>query len=264
MDIRELYENVQKKWLAIGAVLILCLLYAFNDRLAKQAANAEKACASLAETKRQSAEYLAEMRAQRDLKVKAMKKMKNALTDVAKTKRVTYEAGLSLQEEKRLLEKQIEIMTTYLEVDEESKKIHLMRGEQKLQSFEFPYAPLRVMGNDPRKPQALYKITAKERVASPERSKTEKTAGGLNWEPPQEGVSSRDSALGEFVIYTDGALILHAPPAKKEQHEAYPHLCAGLTTYSAKKLYNSVFIGNKLVVKAQISAKPAVAKAKSK
>ena len=144
-------------------------------------------------------------------------------------------------------------MTTYLEVDEEAAKIHLLRGDQTLKSFPFS-APLRVFGGEKRAAAPLFRIISRERSVYIERGKAETTAAGLKWEPPQVG-DPHDSALGEFALFTDGPLILHAPVANAALHDAYPHLCAGLTRSSAKELYESVFIGNKLLIKAMPAMK---------
>ncbi len=188
------------------------------------------------------------LRAEMDEKERASAEVRSALSDMARAKRSVYEAGLSLQEEKRLLEKQLEIMTTYLEVDEEAGKIHLMRGDQKLMSFPFS-PPLRAYGDEKTRPAPLCRVISRERYAYTERGKAETTGSGLKWDPPQIGEGRRGSPLGEYVLFTDGPLVLHAPSSDAALHGSYPHVCAGLTQYSARRLYESVFIGNKLSIK---------------
>lgn len=253
--IEKIHQNAGRGWLLAAGGLVLALLLAVNARVTRQLSDLEKDIKIAEEAGRRSSVYAEELRSARERKAKAARDVKAALTDMAAAKKMIYEAGLSLQEEKRLLEKQLEIMTTYLELDGEAAKIHLMRGDQTLKSFGFS-APLRALGGEKPATPELCRITAKERFASPERGKAEKTAAGLNWEPPQTGRSRRDSPLGEYVIFTDGPLILHAPVPNAALHNAYPHLCAGLTLYSAKRLYESVFIGNKLLIKVSVPAKP--------
>ena len=254
--IEKIHESAGPGWLLAAGGIILALLLAVNARVSRQLSDIKKDIRTAEEAGRRSSVYAEELRSARERKAKAAKDVKAALTDMTAAKKMIYEAGLSLQEEKRLLEKQLEIMTTYLEVDGEAAKIHLLRGDQTLKSFGFS-APLRALGGEKAAAPALYRITAKERFASLERGKAEKTAAGLNWDPPQTGQGRRDSPLGEYVVFTDGPLVLHAPVPNAALHNAYPHLCAGLTLYSAKRLYESVFIGNKLLIKVSAPAKPA-------
>ena len=203
----------------------------------------------LEDARRRSADYAAELNSVRELKAGNSTRTRAAMADMVKARRTLYETGLSLQEEKRLLEKQLEIMTTYLELDQENGKINLLRGDQVIKGFPFSYVPLMSAGKEKIAVPELCRITAKERFAAPERGKAEKTEAGLTWDPPQSGETLRDKALGEYAVFTNCPLILHAPVANAALHDAYPHLCAGLTLYSAKALYDNVFIGNKLLIK---------------
>jgi hypothetical protein len=259
--IEKMHENAGAGQLLILGGGVLALLLAINATITRQRSELERNIAILDEAGRQSSAYVEELRAVKDLKAKTSESIKGSLTDMVKTKKNVYETGLALQEEKRLLEKQLEIMTTYLEVEEAAGKINLLRGEQTLKSFSFS-SPLRAMGGAKSAAPGLCRIISKERYAYTERGKTEKASDGLKWDPPQTGETSRGSALGEFVIFTDGPLVLHAPVAEASLHDAYPHLCAGLTLYSAKKLYESVFIGNKLLIQTIPSA--AIGKSKPK
>lgn len=254
MNIAEIFNGKARDgWLLTVAGLLLASLLAGNAVIARQLAEAEESVRSIGQAGVRSAGRTEELRSIRDLRVSSAKHMKDSLTDMAKAKKAVYETGLSLQEEKRLLEKQLEIMTTYLEADEGAAKIHLLRGDQALKSFSFT-SPLRILGGEKRAVGQVYRITSKERYAYIERGKAEATSAGLNWNPPQVGDGPRASPLGEYVLFTDGPLVLHAPVAGAALHSAYPHLCAGLTFNSAKRLYESVFIGNKLLIKASPSA----------
>ena len=244
----KIHKDAGPGWLLTAAGIVLASLLAGNAIITRQLSDVEGSLKIIGQAGGRSADYSDELRSIRDLKTLTAKKMKNSLTDMAKAKKMIYETGLSLQEEKRLLEKQLEILTTYLEVDEEAAKIHLMRGDQTLKSFSFS-APLRVLGGEKRAAAPLCRIISRERYAYTERGKAETTDAGLKWDPPQVGESRHDSALGEFVLFTDGPLVLHAPVANSVLHDSYPHLCAGLNLYSAKRLYESVFIGNKLLIK---------------
>ena len=196
-----------------------------------------------------AAETAGGLRSLNQLKVQDIQNLKNGLSDLAKSSKSLYEAVLSLQEEKRVLEKQYKIMTTYLEIDEEGKKISLMSGEQALQAFPMGYPAVTALGGEKRPLSPPARIVSKERFAHPERAKLEESEGQLEWEPPQVGTSIRANALGEHVMFTAGPLILHGPPKKKAEHDSFPHLCLGLSAAAAQKLYSQSFIGTKIIYK---------------
>jgi hypothetical protein len=139
-------------------------------------------------------------------------------------------------------------MTTYLLIDLPERKIHLMRGDQSLKSFALSYSSAALGGISQQLPQTLW-IVSKERFAHTERGVSEQKDGKLQYEPPQVGTSVRANALGEFVMFFTGGLILHGPAKRLADHKAFPHYCAGLSLGAAKKLYLETFIGTKLVFK---------------
>ncbi|MDD5627990.1 MAG: L,D-transpeptidase [Elusimicrobia bacterium] len=198
----------------------------------------------LTKEREKAAAAAADLQSLRDLKAEDVARLKASLAGRASSQRAVYEAGLALQEEKRLLEKQWGIMTTYLLVDVTGQKVHLMRGDQSLKSFALSYSSAALGGVA--QPQAFW-IVSKERFAHPERGVSEQKDGRLQYAPPQVGTSVRANALGEFVMFFTGGLILHGPAKKPEDHAAFPHLCAGLSLGAAKKLYAETFIGTKLV-----------------
>ncbi len=188
---------------------------------------------------------LGEARTGFNYKAKELQRVKSDLSRLARSKRTVYELGLQLQEERRLVEKQWEILFTYLMLDKDARKMHLMRGEQFLESYPIQHAPPKAFG-DVKPLPALVQITSKERFAHPERGRYEEENGKLQWEPPQVGASPRANALGEYVMFTNSALILHGPPKSRKEHDAYPHYCLGLSLGQAKRLYARGFIGMKL------------------
>ncbi len=188
-----------------------------------------------------------ELRSLRDLKVKDLDRLKAGLADMAQSKRTLYEAGLSLQDEKRSLEKLKEIMSTYLKIDEDKKMVYLMQGAQAMEEFPLTYTGPQAFGGEMKPLPGTVAITSKERFAHPERGQSEEVNGVLVWNPPQVGNSVRSNALGEFVMFTGSPLILHGPPKKAAEHETFPHYCIGLTQRSAQKLYTKSFIGTKIV-----------------
>jgi hypothetical protein len=183
-----------------------------------------------------------------DLKAQDVEQFKSGMATVAQMRKTLYEAGLASQEERRLLEKQWEIMITYLTVNSELQRIFLMRGDQPLESHLIGYVPIKAMGGLPATVPRTVRIISKERFAHPERGKAEMVDGKLQWEPPQVGTSVRANALGEYVLFTNRHLILHGPPKNPIDHEAFPHLCLGLSLSAARSLYQQSFIGSKILL----------------
>lgn len=232
-----------------GAGLLLPLELC-RSALGRRCQELETARALLEERLAESAEALAESWAWEGLKAGDLAAYKEDLSRLTLTRRAAYESGLQLQEEKRLLEKLWEIRNTTLLVDEESRKIHVMRGEQSLESYPFSYVPPQSFGSETREPLWPTVIASKERFAHPERPKSEQVGGELKWEPPQVGASVRANALGEYVMFGKGPLIIHGPPSKPSEHQAFPHVCVGLTLPAARSLYRASHIGTKVAFKA--------------
>ncbi len=231
--------------LTIGAVLLFA---GFKTRLLlrQETRGLASAAQKLTANSEVISQSVQELRSIRDLKFRDLDRLKAGLTDMAQSKRAFYEAGLSLQDEKRSLEKLMEIITTYLKIDQEKKMIYLMRGDQALEEFQTQYPELRAFGSEVKPFSGAAQIISKERFAHPERGASEDLNGVLVWNPPQVGNSVRANALGEFVMFTQGPLILHGPPTKIAEHENFPHLCLGLSQKSAQKLYAKSFIGTKI------------------
>ena len=77
---------------------------------------------------------LSERSALRDLVSRDLARAKVSAASLSRSRRVLFEGGLALSEERRLLEKQWEIMTTYLLVEPSLDRVQIMRGEQALES----------------------------------------------------------------------------------------------------------------------------------
>ena len=239
-----------------GALLLLAAAaWAAGSRLRGGAlavrADLERVRADLAVT----GASLAQLKELNELRARDNENLKKALSALAGSKKTAYDAGLSLQEEKRLLEKQLEIMTTWLEFDEEAGKIRLMRGDYSQKDLPLP-APLKVFASSSAA-AGSFRVVSKERFANPTRGKVEQKDGKLDWEPPQAGKDPRSGALGEFVMFTDGPLVLHGPPPSKKLHEAYPHACACLSAPAAKRLYEASFIGTRVSLRRAKKPAPA-------
>lgn len=186
-----------------------------------------------------------------DLKANDTDAFKAGVSNIAQSNKTLFETGLSLHEEKRLLDKQFEIMTTYLTLDTALQRIFLMRGDQALESYFIGYVPLKAFAGSPVNFPRAVRITSKERFAHPERGKAEMVDGNLQWEPPQVGNSVRSNALGEYVIFTNSKLIIHGPPRNSFDHESFPHICLGVSLTAARNLYQRTFIGTKVILPLQ-------------
>ncbi|MBI4376854.1 MAG: L,D-transpeptidase [Elusimicrobia bacterium] len=231
------------------AVLVLLALNIARVALRARAWQGEAAVKALSAMVEESAQGLAVNQSLRDLKAKDLSRFKVNLSTLTSSRREIYEGGLQLQSERRILEKQWEIMSTFLLIDEEIGKVHLMRMEQSLESYRLGYVPVQVFGIEPRPLPVAAVIISKERFAHPERPKSEEVDGQLEWEPPQVGNSARANALGEFVMFTRGPLIIHGPPRSPEEHEAFPHYCLGLDIKTARRLYNNSYIGTRVLIR---------------
>jgi hypothetical protein len=254
-DLDKTVQTASKKaspvYVCAAGVLILVGMNAARERLRDRAQAAAAELSSVRERLEPSSEALSEAASMRDLKRKDLERFRGELAKLTNARRELFEAGLGMQEERRLLEKQWEIVSTYLLVDTDARKIHLMRGEQSLESWPIADAPAEALGGETRSLPKESIIISKERFAHPERAKSEEVAGQLQWEPPQVGTSVRANALGEYVMFTRGPLVLHGPPKKDAEHKAFAHFCLGLSLASARKLYNSAYIGTKIVIKPQ-------------
>ncbi|MFA5975564.1 MAG: hypothetical protein WC859_05285 [Elusimicrobiota bacterium] len=253
------------------ALLILGGLSGFRQWLDRQVAAERMAFDELSRQVEPLAQTLDRDRSLWELKIRDVAQLKAGFSDQALNRKTLFETGLSLQEERRLLEKQLEIITTYLTVDPALQRVFLMQGEQPLESYPIDYLPPRAFPVEntlvaPATGQtvavsstsvvlpAFVRIISKERFANPERGHSEQVNGQLQYNPPQVGTSIRSNALGQYVIFTNSKLILHGPPLNEQDHEKFPHICLGLNLDAARRLYQHSFIGTKILLKSAIAA----------
>ncbi len=192
---------------------------------------------------------LAQRQTMRDSLARDLAQAKQNAATLSRSRRVLFEGGLAISEEKRLLEKQWEIMTTYLLVDLANDRVQIMRGEQAYETWPLGGQKPRIVNNPISASLMLATIISKERYAHTERGKSEQIDGRLDWQPPQVGTSARASALGEAVMFTKEGLILHGPALKRPEHENYPHICLELPRATARRLYSRSFIGTHVMIK---------------
>lgn len=185
------------------------------------------------------------------LKRRDVENTKAAMVGLAQRQKRYYEGSLALGEERRQLEKQAELLNTRLQVDP-AGRIRVMKGDQAIK--EYATGKLScwdgLSGNGALRPPKSAAVTSKEFHAHPERGKVDLQEGRLLWTPPQVGSVERASALGQYVIFTNTPLILHLPSKDQKAHEYYRHCCLALAAASARKVYDSVFIGARISIEA--------------
>ncbi len=241
-------------WLtALLATALVGGLHASAQWLRNQRSSKQTLLARFLKTQEELTQAGERFNSLRNLKDSDTAQFKAVFTDRALSRKSLYETALSMQEERRLLDKQLEIMTTRLEIKPSLQRIFLFRGDQPLQSYLLAYFPLRAFGGASDVLPPTVRIVSKERFAHPERGQSNEVRGHLEWTPPQVGTSVRSNALGEYVIFTNSKLILHGPPLNPEDHEKFPHVCLGLDLEAAKKLYRASFIGTRIVITAPVS-----------
>ena len=233
--------------LAAGGAVLACL-WLMGRWVAAHAALAGDERVALGVAREDLDLDLAERQALSELVSRDFARAKVSAATLSRSRKALFEGGLALSEEKRLLEKQLEIMSLWIRLDEEGDKVHLVRGDQTAESLPLAGARPRAVGGETRPLPKSATILTKERFASTERPKSEQVGGQLQWEPPQVGTSVRASALGEFVLFTKEGLVLHGPPLKAAEHEAFPHLCLSLPRAVAARLYAQSFVGTKILL----------------
>ena len=246
--LRALDRRVGALGLAVAGGAVLASLWLMGRWVSAHAAIAADERMALSVAREDLELDLAERQALSDLVSRDFARAKISAATLSRSRKALFEGGLALSEEKRLLEKQLEIMSLWIRLDEEADKIHLMRGDQIAQSLLLDGARPRAVGGETRPLPKSATILTKERFASTERPKSEQVGGQLQWEPPQVGTSVRASALGEFVLFTREGLVLHGPPLKSAEHEAFPHLCLSLPRAVAARLYTQSFVGTKILL----------------
>jgi len=249
LDIFKLFNKVPSPVVLGAAAGLLIFGHGMHRWLSAEAFEAQQQVDTIQEEVDDTSAELKQALSLRDLKQQDLMRFKRGLSGAAQSRRALYEAGLALQDEKRLLEKQWEIISTYLLVDVAERKIHVMRGDQSLESYPLLYDGPTILGSETRPLSMVTQIVSKERFAHPERGKSEEINGKLEWIPPQVGSSLRANALGEYVVFTQGPLILHGPPKNEDEHRLFPHICLGLSLHAATNLYKDSYIGTRVYIK---------------
>ena len=246
--LRALDRRVGSLGLAAAGGLLLAGLWMMGRWVSAHAILAADERESLSVAREDLDLDLAERQALNELVSRDFARAKVSVATLTRSRKVLFEGGLALSEEKRLLEKQLEIMSLWIRLDEEADKVHLVRGDQISESLLLAGARARAVGGEARALPRSATILTKERFASTERPKSDQVGGQLQWEPPQIGTSVRANALGEYVLFTKEGLVLHGSPLKASEHEAFPHLCLALPRAVASRLYTQTFVGTKILL----------------
>ncbi|HVA66264.1 MAG TPA: L,D-transpeptidase [Elusimicrobiota bacterium] len=252
-------EKKRPSLIILAALILLAALNALRVKLKSAALASRRQAAALAQNLDGAQDALADVESLRDLKKDELSRAKRVILSLTRSRQALYESGLELQEEDRILQKQWDMLSTYLQVDLGSGRISVMRSGQALESYPVRDSPPRAFGGEDKPLPRIVRIVSKERYAAPARGKSEEVNGHLEWQPPEVGTSARASALGEFVMFTDSPLILHGPPKSTAAHAAYPHDCLGLSWPVARRLYRGSFIGEKIWIAGQPKPAPAAA-----
>lgn len=243
-----IFDNVPAWVSAIVGVWLLAFLY-LGVRWARfEEARLTPSLKLLEQQDKMVGDSLLNWQPLRELKKQDLWSFKSGLQTTAADKKTFYQMGIDLHEEKRLLDKQWDIIVTSLIFDSTSQALILEKDDVPIERvFVAESSPLIFQSTVPTNPPltvpAKCRITSKERFAHPERGSAVMMDGVLQWTPPQVGNSVRSNALGEYVIFTNSALILHGPPKNAASHEAYPHACLTLSLKDAKNLYQKTYIG---------------------
>lgn len=247
--IKRLNSKAGWKQLIVAGLALLCLMRGVELwlRVSERAAADNRDAARAAES--EFADDLSERRSMRDLIAETLVKTKANAANLSRSRKAIFEGGLALSEEKRILEKEWDILTTYLVVDPEMDKIFVMHGDSAFETWPLDHARATAVGKETRALPKFATIISKEKFAHPERGKSDVVGGKLDWDPPQVGTSARARALGEDVLFTREGLIIHGPPLDKAEHDAYPHLCLTLPLATARHIYARSFIGTRIYFK---------------
>src|SRR5258708_10261772 len=167
--LKKLSGRAKTPAVVLSALVILVGLYAFPhwlDQTRIQERIFERDLIRALEQTAAAREHIGSLEA---LKVTDLEELKAGISGNALSQKSLFESGLSLQEERRLLEKQLEIMTTTLLINPALQRIFLLRADQPLQSYLISYFPVRAFGRAPETLPSSVRITSKERFAHPER-----------------------------------------------------------------------------------------------
>ncbi|MEQ1920581.1 MAG: hypothetical protein ABL955_15440, partial [Elusimicrobiota bacterium] len=144
--LRALDRRVGALGLAAAGAAVLASLWLLGRWVSAHAAIAADERVALSVAREDLELDLAERQALSDLVSRDFARAKVSAATLSRSRKALFEGGLALSEEKRLLDKQLEIMSLWIRLDEEADKIHLVRGDQIAESLLLAGARPRTVG----------------------------------------------------------------------------------------------------------------------
>lgn len=169
------------------------------------------------------------------------------LPQIEEEKKSLIERNKILLKENRLLNGHLNILTTKIIFDTKSNLLKLVKNG-KISSDIVVSKKFTTVFLKSEITRKTLKILAKEKNPAPIKPKW--TYEDITKEIPAENTAERImlGAIGNYAIYFTDFLIIHDFTKNVQQHDTVNHVCIQLNLKDMQKLYNSVFIGNKLYV----------------
>ncbi len=169
------------------------------------------------------------------------------LPPIEEEKKSLVEQNKILLKENRLLNGHLNILTTKIIFDTKSNLLKLVKNGKVSSDIAVSKKFVMTFLKSEISRKTL-KILAKEKNPAPIKPKW--MYEDITKEIPAENTAERImvGALGNYAIYFTDYLIIHDFTKNIQQHDTINHVCIQLNLKDMKKLYNSVFIGNKLYV----------------
>ncbi|MDD5687612.1 MAG: L,D-transpeptidase [Elusimicrobia bacterium] len=162
-------------------------------------------------------------------------------------KKSLMEQYKALFKENRLLNGQLNILTTKIIFDTTSNRLKLVK-RGKIVSDIPVYKKFVQDFLKSEIDKKILKVLAKEKMPTPIRPVW--TFEDITVEIPAENSPERlmTGALGNYAIYFTDFLIIHDKSKNYKYHDTINHVCIQLNTKAMKKFYDSIYVGNKLYV----------------
>ncbi|HAX62080.1 MAG TPA: hypothetical protein DCX95_05970 [Elusimicrobia bacterium] len=169
------------------------------------------------------------------------------LPPIEEEKKSLVEQNKNLLKENRLLSGHLNILSTKVIFDTKSNRLKLVKNGKVSSDIAVSKKFVTAFSKSEINRKTL-KILAKEKNPAPIKPKW--MYEDITKEIPAENTAERImvGALGNYAVYFTDYLIVHDFTKNIQQHDTINHVCIQLNLKDMKKLYNSVFIGNKLYV----------------
>lgn len=171
----------------------------------------------------------------------------DTLPQLQEDQKILIENNKNLLKANRLLWGNLSILRTKLIFDTKMKKLKFVKNGKVVSDINITDQTVQNFLKSEISRKVL-KILAKEK--NPTSVKPKWTYEDITKEIPVENSPERlmVGALGNYAIHFDDFLIIHDTSKNREYHDTINHICIQLSTKDMKKLYSSVYIGNKLYV----------------